>query len=147
MATLLFEIPTGIVADVYSRKWSMVIGYVIWGIGFIIQGLIPIYEVVLVSQLIWGLGFTFVSGAPEAWLVDEIGEDDALPLFIRGSQIGQVSTIVGIIVATAVGTINVALPIIVGGVGTVALALILALIMPENGFKPLATTWVTLANI
>lgn len=136
MATLLFEIPTGIIADVYSRKWSIVIGYVIWGIGFLIQGLIPIYEVVLISQLIWGLGFTFVSGAPEAWLVDELGEEDALTLFINGSQVGKISTIIGIIVATIIGTINLALPIVIGGAGTILLAGILAITMPENGFQP-----------
>lgn len=135
-ATVLFEIPTGVVADTYSRKWSIVIGYVIWGIGYLIQGLIHVYPVVLLSQLIWGLGFTFVSGAPEAWLVDELGEKDAMPLFVRGSQIGSVSTLVGIVVATLIGTIDVALPIVVGGVGTILLAIILAIVMPENGFKP-----------
>ena len=136
LATLLFEIPTGIVADVYSRKWSIVIGYIIWGIGYLIQGLIPLYSMVLVSQLIWGLGFTFVSGAPEAWLVDELAGEDATPIFIRGTQIGQASSIAGIIAATAIGTIQVSLPIVIGGIGTIALALILAVVMPENGFKP-----------
>lgn len=136
LATLLFEIPTGIVADVYSRKWSIVIGYIIWGIGYLIQGLIPVYNVVLVSQLIWGLGFTFVSGAPEAWLVDELDGEDATPIFIRGTQVGQISSILGIIGATLIGTIHVSLPIVIGGIGTIILALILALIMPENGFKP-----------
>ena len=136
-ATVLFEIPTGVVADVYSRKWSIVIGYVIWGIGFLIQGLIPIYSIVLLSQLIWGLGFTFVSGAPEAWLVDELGEEDATPLFVRGSQIGSLSSLAGIIFATLLGTIDVALPIVVGGLGTIGLAVILAVIMPENGFHPI----------
>ncbi len=139
-ATLLFEVPTGIVADVYSRKWSIVIGYVIWGIGYIIQGLIPIYGIVLISQLIWGLGFTFVSGAPEAWLVDELGEDEALHLFVHGAQIGRISTIVGIIFATAIGTISMALPIVIGGIGTILLAGILAVTMPENGFRPLPRT-------
>lgn len=136
LATLLFEIPTGIVADVYSRKWAIIIGYIIWGIGYLIQGLIPIYNVVLVSQLVWGLGFTFVSGAPEAWLVDELDGEDATAIFIRGTQVGQISSILGIISATLIGTIHVSLPIVIGGIGTIILALILALIMPENGFKP-----------
>jgi MFS transporter, DHA3 family, tetracycline resistance protein len=137
IATVLFEVPTGVIADVYSRKWSIIIGYVIWGLGFVIQGLIPVYGVVLVSQLIWGLGFTFVSGAPEAWLVDELGEEDATPLFIRGSQIGSLSSLAGIISATLIGTIDVALPIVVGGLGTIGLAIILAVMMPENGFQPI----------
>ncbi|MEM9955335.1 MAG: MFS transporter [Chloroflexota bacterium] len=136
-ATLFFEIPTGVIADTYSRKWSIVVGYVIWGIGFLIQGIFQSFYWVLVSQLIWGIGFTFVSGAPEAWLVDELGEEQALKLFVRGSQIGQVSSIVGIITATLIGTIDVALPIIVGGIGTLILAVILAIVMPENGFKPI----------
>lgn len=136
-STLLFEIPTGIIADVYSRKKSIVIGYIIWGLGFLIQGLIPTYGMVLLSQLVWGLGFTFVSGAPEAWLVDELGEEDAMPLFVRGSQIGQITSILGIIVATLIGTISVALPTVIGGIGTIGLALVLALIMPEEGFQPI----------
>ena len=137
IATVLFEIPTGVIADVYSRKWSIVIGYVIWGIGFLIQGLISLYPIVLLSQLIWGLGFTFVSGAPEAWLVDELGEEDATPLFVRGSQIGQAASILGIICATLIGTIDVALPIVVGGFGSIVLAVILAVVMPETGFQPI----------
>lgn len=135
-STFLFEIPTGVVADFYSRKWSIVLGYIIWGIGFLIQGLSQSYMIVLLSQVIWGLGFTFVSGAPEAWLVDELGEEDSTPIFIRGSQIGQVSSICGIIVATLIGTIDIALPIVVGGIGTLMLAGILALVMPEKGFTP-----------
>lgn len=135
-ATLLFEIPTGVIADVYSRKWSIVGGYIIWGVGFIIQGMFQSFYIVMLSQVIWGIGFTFVSGAPEAWLVDEIGEENALPLFVRGSQIGQVSSILGIISATLIGTIDTALPIIVGGIGTLILAVILAIVMPENGFQP-----------
>lgn len=136
-ATFLFEIPTGVVADVYSRKWSIVIGYIIWGIGFLIQGLVQLFPIVLLSQLIWGLGFTFVSGAPEAWLVDELGEENAMPLFVRGSQIGSVSTLLGIVVATFIGRVDVALPIVVGGIGSIVLAAILALMMPENNFQPI----------
>ncbi len=137
MSTLFFEIPTGIMADMYSRKWSIVIGYIIWGLGFLLQGLVQTYSLILLSQAIWGLGFTFVSGAPEAWLVDELGEEDAVPLFIRGAQIGQVASIMGIISATLIGTIDIALPIVIGGIGTLILAAILAIIMPEKGFSPI----------
>src|SRR5262249_61778661 len=34
----LFEIPTGVVADVYSRRLSIIIGYVMLGVGFLIHG-------------------------------------------------------------------------------------------------------------
>ena len=38
-ACFIFEIPTGIVADVYSRKLSIVIGAVLTGLGFILEGI------------------------------------------------------------------------------------------------------------
>ena len=70
-------------------------------------------------------------------MVDELGEKDAMPLFVRGSQIGSVTTLLGIVAATLIGTIDVALPIVVGGIGTIGLALVLAITMPETGFQPI----------
>ena len=32
-SALVFEVPTGVIADSFSREWSIVIGYVIWGAG------------------------------------------------------------------------------------------------------------------
>lgn len=136
VTTFLFEVPTGIIADSFSRKWSIVVGYLIWGGGFLLQAIVPVYEIALLSQAIWGLGFTFVSGAPEAWLVDELGQDEAQTLYMRGAQLGQVSTLLGIGLATLLATFDLALPIATGGIATVLLAALLAVIMPEDGFVP-----------
>ena len=70
----LFEIPTGIVADLYSRRISVIIGYFLIGAGFILEGSLPIFGTILLAQLLWGLGYTFTSGATQAWISDEIGE-------------------------------------------------------------------------
>ena len=146
-ATFVFEVPTGLIADSFSRKWAIVIGYIIWGGGFLLQALVPIYEVTLLSQAIWGLGFTFVSGAPEAWLVDELGQEEASSLFLRGSQIGQVTTLLGIAASTALATVNLALPIALGGAATILLALLLAVIMPEEGFQPAGSMGISFAQL
>ncbi len=146
-ATFAFEVPTGLIADSFSRKWSIVIGYIIWGGGFLVQALVPIYEVTLLSQAIWGLGFTFVSGAPEAWLVDELGQEEASTLFLRGSQIAQVSTLLGIAASTALATLHLALPIALGGAATILLALLLAVIMPEEGFQPAGSMGISFAQL
>src|SRR5262249_331663 len=37
----LFEIPTGIVADVYSRRLSFIIGFCLMGIAYLVEGSIP----------------------------------------------------------------------------------------------------------
>jgi DHA3 family tetracycline resistance protein-like MFS transporter len=42
-SVFIFEIPTGIVADVYSRRLSIIIGQVLIGLGFMVEGLFPVF--------------------------------------------------------------------------------------------------------
>ncbi|MCC6801563.1 MAG: MFS transporter [Anaerolineae bacterium] len=146
----LFEIPTGIVADLYSRRLSVIIGFLLIGIGFMIEGSLPFFWAVLLNQVIWGIGATFTSGALEAWIVDEVGEANTGAVLMRGAQAGQVGGIAGIIVSVILGSAALALPVVVGGALFVALAIFLALVMPENGFKPTPrgerTTWQSMAR-
>ena len=132
----LFEIPTGVVADVYSRRLSVIIGYFLIGLGFILEGAFPVFATSLLAQAIWGFGYTFISGAEQAWLADELGEKRLAHIYLRGSQVAQVGTLLGIIVATALGTVALNLPILLGGALIMLLAVFLALFMPEAGFKP-----------
>ena len=88
VSTFLFEVPTGIVADVYSRRLSIVIGYVLIGLGFLIEGFFPAFRPILLAQVVWGLGYTFTSGAKQAWITDEIGEESANKLFLRSARLG-----------------------------------------------------------
>src|ERR1051325_6773468 len=95
VSAFLFEVPTGIVADVYSRKLSIIIGYILMGVGFLIEGFFPAFLPILLAQIVWGLGYTFTSGATQAWITDEIGEDNANKLFLRGTQIGLFASLLG----------------------------------------------------
>lgn len=131
----LFEMPTGIVADVYSRRLSILIGTFLVGIGFIIEGSIPVFAAVLVCQIFWGIGATFLSGAVEAWITDEVGDENVGPVFLRGTQVGLVGTLLGIVGAVALGWNSVQIPVVAGGVGFLVLGVILTLIMPEHGFR------------
>ncbi|MDQ4099130.1 MAG: MFS transporter [Chloroflexota bacterium] len=130
----LGEVPTGIVADVYSRRRSIIIGLALIGAGFTLEGSVPSFAAVLASQVLWGLGYTFTSGATEAWITDEVGEERVGPVFLRGTQAALAGTIAGIILSAGLGLIAIQLPIILGGVTFVALAVTLALIMPERNF-------------
>ncbi len=85
-AVFLFEIPTGVVADMYSRRLSVIIGVVLIGVGFIIEGTCPLFIPILIAQVIWGLGITFTSGATQAWISDEIGEGLAGRAFLRAKS-------------------------------------------------------------
>lgn len=131
----LAEMPTGIVADLYSRRLSVLIGLVLLGCGWILEGSVPHFGAVLAAQAIWGTGYTFTSGATEAWIADEVGDDTVVTaVFVRGTKVGQAGTIVGILLAGGLGLIWLRLPIIAGGVGYVLLAVVLAAIMPERPF-------------
>jgi DHA3 family tetracycline resistance protein-like MFS transporter len=145
ISAFVFEVPTGIVADVYSRKLSIIIGYILMGFGFLVEGFFPSFLPILLAQVIWGLGYTFTSGATQAWISDEIGEDSANKLFLRATQIGLFASLVGMGLATLIGANNVAMPLRVGSAGVMLIGIILVIIMPETGFHPIPredrTTW------
>lgn len=132
----LFEIPTGIVADVYSRRLSTIIGVFLIGLGFIVEGAWPLFVPLLLSQFLWGVGWTFTSGAVQAWISDEIGESEANPAFMRSTQISQVGAFFGILLAVSLGSIHLAVPIVASGALFFLLGFVLILVMPEDGFHP-----------
>lgn len=131
----LFEIPTGVVADVYSRRLSIIIGVILFGVGLMVQGLFPIYGVLLGAEILSGIGATFTSGATQAWITDEIGEQKAQSAFLRGAQLRLAGGIIGIMLSAGLATIALGLPFVLGGIGFLMLAGFLIVAMPENGFQ------------
>lgn len=153
LTVFLFEIPTGIVADAYSRRLSCVIGWAVIGVGFVVESTHPSFVPILIGQVLWGIGFTFTSGAFQAWIVDEVQNDEGGSvgrLLLRGSQAGQLGALVAIGVAVWLGHRSLALPLFAAGVGFLALAVFGALTMPERGFRPLPRgereSWQTFAR-
>ncbi len=136
LSVFLFEIPTGVVADVVSRKLSVVIGHAMMGLGFLVLALWPTFTVILLSQVIWGVGATFISGAYPAWLSAEIGVDRANRGFLRGSQLAHGGAFVGIGLAVGLGHVSIQVPIVVGSIGFLVLAGGMWLSMRETGFQP-----------
>lgn len=135
--SFFFEIPTGIVADVYSRKLSVMIGLLLIGLGFTIEGLFPSFGEVLIAQVIWGIGYTFVSGAREAWIADELGEDKAGKAYSKGSQMSLIGSLVGIGISMALANIDIRLPIVLGGILYSLQSLYLYLFMSEDNYHPI----------
>src|SRR5260370_38000512 len=86
----LCQVPTGVLADLYSRRLSIIVGIVLIGICFVIEGLLPHFWAIAAAMVFYGVGATFMSGAEEAWVADELGEERARRAFLRGAQISQV---------------------------------------------------------
>jgi len=136
LTVLLFEIPTGIVADAYSRRLSIIIGFFVMGLAFIVEGSFPIFIPIVLAQVLWGIGYTFTSGATQAWLSDEIGEQNANRAFLRGNQFDLTGALIGTLAAIPLGNISVNIPILAGGIMVSMMAVFLSVFMPEHGFNP-----------
>jgi MFS family permease len=100
---VIFEIPTGVVADTWGRRTSYLLGtitlaastflyYVMWQVNA------PFWAWAIVSALL-GLGFTFFSGAVEAWLVDALDyaeyQGSLEKVFGRGQMVSGVAMLGG----------------------------------------------------
>jgi DHA3 family tetracycline resistance protein-like MFS transporter len=150
ISCFLFEVPTGIVADVYSRKLSIIIGTFLIGIGLMIEGLFPTFAAVLLSQVIWGIGATFHSGAADAWLADEIGEKQMGQAILRAQQLSRIAVFFTVIASVAIAVVNIQVAIVLGAAILIVNGIYLIFRMPERGFKPAPReerqTWKTMAQ-
>jgi DHA3 family tetracycline resistance protein-like MFS transporter len=131
-ATFLFEIPTGVVADLRGRRVSVEFGIALLGLGFVIMGSNAEFWTILAGQVVIGIGVTFVSGAQEAWITDEVGAENAGGVFLRTAQTAEYGRLAGIPVGVGLGLVSLQLPIVLGGMLFALTALFLLAVMPEN---------------
>jgi MFS family permease len=144
LTVLIFEGITGVVADTYSRRLSVIAGMFALGFGFALQGVIPWLDALglavpaiawlLFSQVVSGVGYTFISGANKAWITDEIGEERVGRLFLRANRLSLVATLIGIPVSVGLSVAGTHLPYLTGGLLYIGLGLFLILRMKETGF-------------
>jgi MFS transporter, DHA3 family, tetracycline resistance protein len=135
---ILFEVPTGVVADVYSRRLSVILGRLLFGVAFVLEGSVPAFAAILVAEVIRGVGETFLSGASQAWLAGEVGEARIGSIFLRAAQGRRAAGLIGIAAGVALASVQLNLAVIVGGCLSIGLAGFLAISMPESGFRPVA---------
>lgn len=91
---MIFEIPTGVIADLRGRRMSYLLGVITLILSTLLYLFMwyrsaPFWGWALASMLL-GLGFTFFSGAMQAWLVDGLahgGEPDALESVLAKGEI------------------------------------------------------------
>jgi DHA3 family tetracycline resistance protein-like MFS transporter len=128
----VFEIPTGVLADVISRRTSVIVGHFLTGTAFLEFAFFPSFWTILLSQIIWGVGAAFISGAYVAWLTDEVGVEKTGGVLLRGSQRGKIGSALGILLSVALAQVSLRLPIVAGSVGILALSLAMILLMREE---------------
>jgi DHA3 family tetracycline resistance protein-like MFS transporter len=134
-AVFLFEVPTGVVADTYSRRLSLIIGYLGMGSAWVAVGLVSAPWLIIALWALWGFAYTFTSGAEQAWITDEVGIENIGTIFLRAARYGQAGAVVGLLLQVAVGTASLRAGVILGGAFTIACGLACIALMPETGFR------------
>ena len=81
-------------------RLSIIIGTALLGFCCILLGSIPFFAAILLSHVIGGAGYTFLSGAAQAWIADETNEALASKAYMRGAQVSQVCSLIGIVAST-----------------------------------------------
>ena len=100
---LLFEIPTGAIADLYGRKFSVILGNFLIGINLIIIMFAKNFYWICALYFLWGLFFTLTSGSRGAWFVD------LLKINKKGEKLHDLTSVslaiasVGVIIAGIIG--------------------------------------------
>jgi MFS family permease len=142
---VLFEVPTGVVADTRGRRTSFLLGTATLFITTLLylwlwQTKGPFWAWAVVSILL-GLGFTFFSGATEAWLVDGLKEagfkDELESVFAKGSIAGGIAMLTGTVSGGVVAQMtNLGVPYIMRIVALGLTFLIAFFMMHDEGFSP-----------
>jgi MFS family permease len=142
---VLFEIPTGIVADTFGRRASYLLGSATLFVSTLLylwmwQTSGPFWAWAVVSMLL-GLGFTFFSGATEAWLVDGLKAAKYKGTLESVLAKGAVASGVAMLTGTLAGGViaqftNLGVPYILRAVMLLLTFLIAFGFMRDEGFTP-----------
>jgi len=76
LSIVIFEIPSGYVADVIGRKKTLIFGSILGTAGFAIYSFYSGYWAFMTAEIILGLGQSFISGADSAMLYDSLKADN-----------------------------------------------------------------------
>lgn len=145
---VVFELPTGIIADTWGRRTSFLLGAAIQLVGNLLYVAMwyfhaPFYGWAIASVLL-GLGYTFFSGALEAWLVDSLKstkyEGELDPIFAKGQIITGAAMLAGTVAGAFIAQLtSFGVPYLVRAGLQLLSFLVAFVIMKEVTFTPSKT--------
>lgn len=145
VGVLVFEIPTGVVADTLGRRASYLLGTLTLAVTTVLYWLLwvwesPLWAWALVSMLL-GLGFTFFTGAVDAWLVDALqatGYSGSLEtVFGRSLIVSGAAMLSGSVLGGVVAQVtDLGVPFLIRAGVLLAMVVVAGLLMRDLGFQP-----------
>ncbi len=141
IAIVIFEIPSGYLADVIGRRKTLIAGSILGTLGFLIYALTSGYHWFLVAEITLGFGQSFISGADSAIMYDSLKatnrENEYIKYEGRNFTVGNYSEALAGIAGGALAAINIRLPFIFQtGIAFLAIPASIMLIEPiQSGFR------------
>ncbi|HEX2159076.1 MAG TPA: MFS transporter [Actinomycetes bacterium] len=142
---VLFEVPTGVVADTWGRRISYLLGSLTLAVSTVLYWLAwqtgaPFWAWAVTSVLL-GLGFTFFSGATEAWLVDALKftgfKGNLESVFAKGQIVAGAAMLSGSVLGGLVAQwTNLGVPYLLRGLALVVTFAVAFVYMRDWGFVP-----------
>lgn len=134
----VFQLPTGVLADLVSRRLCVLSGLFIVGVAQVMASLSAAYPNLIGAWLVLGFGSALNNGAQEAWIADELSvelsDQRMTGVYLRATQLGLLATVAGSLLSGVIALAGLELPLRVGGALTCLLAAAAALVMPERHF-------------
>lgn len=100
-AFFLFEIPTGIIADRFSRKLSLFLTGIVGGLGWLMFGLFTQFWMLVMAEIVLACGFSLFSGADRAFLYDTLIDikqsQNGKKYLAYHSAVGSMGMVIGLI--------------------------------------------------
>jgi MFS transporter, DHA3 family, tetracycline resistance protein len=147
LSYFVFQLPTGLLADLASRRLCVLTGLFIVGVSQVLASLSPSYPNLITAWVVLGIGAALNNGAEEAWIADELsaelGDHTMTGVYLRATQLGLAATVAGSLLSGVIALGGLELPLRVGGALTCLLATAAAVVMPERHFhRPAAAAGV-----
>lgn len=134
--SLVFEVPTGAVADRFGRRTSFLAGCLLRAAAFTFYWRCASFEAFLLAEFVDAIGSTLESGALDAWVVDGMrgdgGERPAGRVFSNGSAIARTAMILSGLAGGYLAEIEIGLPWLFGATGFLVTAAAGGLTMEER---------------
>jgi len=145
LGIVIFEIPTGIIADGWGRKNSYMLGSFTLAISTLVYFFAwytqASFIIWMISSLTLGLGFTFFSGATDAWLVDALKftkfKGSLESVFAKGQIVGGIAMLLGSVAGGLIAQFtNLGIPYILRFIILLVNFVIAFMFMKDLGFSP-----------
>ena len=139
ITNFLMEVPTGIVADVYGRKRSLVLSCFVTSLALFVYFISDSFWFFALAEVVAAIGHSLCSGAFKAWMVDEVNATSEGFDIRRAYRAGKFSDCSGILIGGVVGgyigQTNIALPWLASSVLLFVTGIVAILIMKELAWQ------------